>query len=128
MDEKRRVREWFEKTFDLSWKDELELWLAWGVLQRKAGKMYEILKQFWTDPAYATSAIRTIVGVVCNLIISGQIVLPGAAGKWAWTLAQLWPLILMKPAGQTNQTDKEIKAISHDSAVPPPTIGDHARD
>jgi len=109
-----------EEELDLSYTDELIFWLAW---RRVVVKMGPWLQRFWTDPAFFVGMVRAFVGIFANAVLAGEISFenPTVEG-WAWKLAHLWPIILARPAGQTNQSEGDIKAISIDPSVSP-TIG-----
>jgi hypothetical protein len=125
MDEQRRIREWVERTFDLSWKDEWELWLALGLVKRKAGKMGEFFWRFWTDQAYFIGVCRFTTVALTGAFLTGKIMLPQPYEGWLWTIAPYLAAVAAGvPAGQTNRTDAETKAVSHDPNVPPAALGD----
>lgn len=111
------LRSWAERTFGLSYLDEFWLYKAWGVLRGKAPIMKEILTKLWTDPAYFRGAMRAAIGVLAGLVLSGKIVLPDPLEKWVWSIASLWPAILALPAGQSNPTPEQVKAISVDPTI-----------
>lgn len=114
------VRKAAEEAFDLGYVDEGKLWLGWTVVQKKGLPVVKTwIAQFWNDPAYFRSATRAGIGVVAGLILSGKITLPDPFEGWAWSLASLWPVILALPAGQTNHTPAQVKAIAIDPTIAP---------
>lgn len=119
-DDEKAALETIKTELQLSWTDQLRLWVALGVVKKKGPRMKEILEKLWSDPAYFTAALRAFLGLLCNAILSGQINFPGKAGVFAWHLAQLWPLILAVPAGQTNKSTEEIKEIAGEACPPGP--------
>lgn len=113
MDEKKKVREWIETTFALSWKDEIELSLAWGVLKRKGPIMKEVITRFWTDPAYFTAACRSLATLIATLVLTGVIPVPESISHQVWWTAVVLPaLSQLFPAGQTNRTDQQIRDVA----------------
>lgn len=112
------IRKKAEDEFDLSYKDELELWLAWGVVKRKVVPVVKTwLLRFWNDPAYFTGSVRFLIVGLSGAILSGQVVLPWP--KVTWFLAVFLPAIAVGiPAGQTNRSEGQIKAIAEDPTIP----------
>jgi hypothetical protein len=119
------LRKKAEEEFDLSYKDEIELWLAWGVVKRKVVPKVKVwLARFWNDPAYFTAMCRAGVVAFSAAITNGIIVFP-VGSKIAWYASVFTTAAaLLFPAGQTNRTPEEIKGIAQDpsvTSVVPPT-------
>lgn len=114
------AREAAEKAFQLSYLDEGKLLLAARVIQKKGlPQMKTWIAQFWNDPAYFTGAVRAGIVTLCNLIVSGMIVIPGVP-KGAWIASVvLSGLAVGIPAGRTNPTPEQIKAIAVDPTIAP---------
>lgn len=82
--------------------------------------MGEILKRLWGDPAYFTGVCRFLAVEVVGLVLSGKVSVPQPYEGWIWAIApHIAALSVLIPAGQTNKSAGEIKAIAQDPAVAP---------
>lgn len=80
--------------------------------------MKTILSRFWNDPAYFIAAVRAGTLTFSQLVTSGVISAPGVWGSVLWWIAQAAPMVLIVPAGQTNPTSEQVKAVANDATIP----------
>jgi hypothetical protein len=114
------LRKKAEEEFNLSYADELKLWLAWRVLRRKVVPVVkEFLLRFWNDPAYFAAMLRAGIVTIAQLIVQGVIVVPGIPKASWFASVVLSGLAVGIPAGQTNRTAEEIKTIATDPTINP---------
>lgn len=118
-DWKIRLRKWFEQMFGLSYKDEFELWLAWGVIQRK---VLPLMKQLWRsfidDRTFAIRLIRSLMAWFAIELGRGSIpILNGPKAYWISPL--LVSFALFFGAGQRNPPPGDIKRIAQDPTIDP---------
>lgn len=105
--------------FGFSIKDKFELWLAWGVVQRKVSpKMKQLWRDFIDDRTFAVRLLRSLMAWFAVELGRGSV--PYLSGPTAWKIA---PLVLgfsiFFGAGQRNPLPGDIKRIAQDPGITP---------
>lgn len=103
------LRKQAEETFDLSYLDELQLWLAYRVIRKRKAKMLELVHSFLYDRTFFVRIVRALLAWLGVELSRGTIpYFDGAKAYWLGPLLVSFAFML----GAGDRTPENVKELS----------------